>query len=444
MKQAQVSAKSKKALIASLIGSTIEYYDYLLYGTIASLVFNKIFFPNFDPTVGLLLSYASFGIPFICRPLGGVFFSHIGDRVGRKNTLVVTLALMGISTVLIGFLPDYNTIGIWAPILLITLRMIQGIGIGGEWGGALLLAVEYSPEEKKGFAGSVPMMGASLGMLLGTLTVSIMTLLPEDQFLSWGWRVPFVLSILLVWVGLWIRKGLGETPAFEEAKKTGNIAKMPIVETFRKHWKSVLLTIGVKLMDSGPFYFFATFIIAYATQYLGMDKVSVLNAITIGTLCATFVIPITGMLSDRYGRKPLFIIGTVGMMLFAFPYFYLLSFKTFFWLTVATGIAMSFWAMITAVIGTLFSEMFSTNVRYTGITVGYQMGSAVAGGTTPLIAASLISAFQGSWVPVAFYLIGMGVISLVCCLLAKTVGDKESAMDKVAVNPPREKRINSL
>ncbi|MED4784417.1 MFS transporter [Brevibacillus choshinensis] len=415
MKQKQ-AAQTKRALIASLIGSSIEYYDYLLFGTMASLVFNKLFFPTLDSFAGLLLAYASFGIPYLFRPLGGIIFSHIGDKLGRKKTLVVTLALMGSSTVLIGCLPDYERIGIWAPCLLVLLRLIQGIGIGGEWGGALLLAVEYSPKNKKGFGGSIPMMGSAVGMLLGTVTISIMGLLPEQQFLSWGWRVPFLLSVVLVFVGLWIRRGLEETPDFQQIKESGSVSKFPLGETLRHYRKEVLLTIGVKLVESAPFYIFATFVISYATGQLHMDKVSVLNAVTLGTLFSAFVIPFTGMLADRIGRKRIFIVGTSGMILFAFPYFHLLSYQSVYTLTLATVLGMGLWGVITAVMGTLVSDMFDARVRYTGISVGYQVGSALAGGMAPLIATALIHSFHGSWVPVGIFLIVIGAISLISAL----------------------------
>ena len=221
--------KMNRVLLASLIGSSIEWFDYFLYGTVAALVFNQVFFVTEDPSVGLILAYASFALAFFIRPFGGIIFSHIGDRIGRKKTLVLTLTLMGVATFGMGLLPTYQAIGIWAPILLITLRLIQGLGIGGEWGGALLLAVEYAPEEKRGLYGSVPQMGITIGMLLGTIALSIMTLLPEDSFMTWGWRVPFILSALLVVFGLWIRKGIDETPSFKEVQEKGEIPKIPLV-----------------------------------------------------------------------------------------------------------------------------------------------------------------------------------------------------------------------
>lgn len=404
-----------KALVASLIGSSIEWYDYLLYGTVASLVFAKRFFPSSDPASSLLLAYASFSIPFFIRPLGGVFFSHLGDKVGRKVSLVLTLALMGTATVLIGCLPDYEAIGVAAPILLTVLRLVQGLGIGGEWGGALLLAVEHSQKGNRGFFGSVPQMGVTVGMLLGTLALTAVSQLSEAQFLSWGWRIPFVLSAVLVFVGLWIRKGIEETPAFREAKEKGQIAKVPIVETLRHHWRSVLLAVGLKVVETAPFYIFSAFVISYATTYLGYGKTTALNAVTVGALVTTVAIPFMGRLADKVGRKPLYVAGSVGILLFAFPYFWLVSLQSALWLTVATVLGLGlFWAPITAVLGTLYSEIFSTRVRYTGVTLGYQLGAAIAGGTAPLVATALLKEFDNSFVPVAAYVMLTAAISLGC------------------------------
>lgn len=229
--------KFRRVLIASLVGSTIEWFDYFLYGTVAALVFNQLFFVTDDPAFGTLYAFAAFALAFFIRPFGGIIFSHIGDKIGRKRTLIITLSLMGTATFLMGVLPTYEMIGIWAPILLVTLRLIQGIGLGGEWGGALLLAVEYAPKERRGFFGSIPQMGVTLGMLMGTLVLSIMTLLPEGSFMTWGWRVPFILSALLVVFGLWIRKGIDETPSFKKTQEQGEIVKLPIVDTLRYHWR---------------------------------------------------------------------------------------------------------------------------------------------------------------------------------------------------------------
>lgn len=406
-----------RALIASLTGSSIEWFDYFLYGTAAALVFNKLFFPSFEPVVALLLSYLTFSLTFFIRPIGGVVFAHIGDRIGRKKTLVLTLSLMGGATVAIGLLPTYSAIGIAAPILLVTLRVIQGLGIGGEWGGALLLAYEYAPAHRKGLFGSIPQVGVTIGMLLATLAVSLMALLPEEDFLSWGWRVPFLLSAGLVFLGLWIRSGIGETPDFEAAKATGNVAKMPIVETLRNHWREVLIAAGLKVVETAPFYIFSTFVVSYATGNLGYSKVDALHAVMCAAVVASVMIPLMGWLSDKLGRRTVYTLGIVLSAAFIYPYFMLLDTRSVWGITTATVIALGLlWAPITAVLGTLSSEIFSTRVRYTGITLGYQLGAALAGGTAPLIATWLLGKYQGAWQPVAIYLLVTAAISLVAVM----------------------------
>ncbi|WP_249597213.1 MFS transporter [Peribacillus frigoritolerans] len=403
----------RRILIASLVGSSIEWFDYFLYGTVAALVFNQLFFVNEDPTIGLLLSYASFALAFFIRPFGGVIFSHIGDRIGRKKTLVITLSLMGVATFGMGLLPTYQAVGIWAPILLITLRLVQGLGIGGEWGGALLLAVEYAPAEKRGLFGAIPQMGVTIGMLLGTVALSIMTLLPENAFMTWGWRIPFIFSALLVFFGLWIRKGIDETPSFKKVKESGEVPKLPIVETLKNYWREVLIAVGAKVVETAPFYIFSTFVVSYATANLGFSRTATLTAVMIATIITTILIPIMGNLSDKIGRKKLFIGGTIGMALFAFPYFWLLQQKSVLLLIVATVIGLGvIWAPITAVLGTMFSEIFDAKIRYTGITLGYQIGAALAGGTAPLVATALLDRFNNSYVPVALYIIFASVLSL--------------------------------
>jgi MFS family permease len=376
-------------------------------------VFNQLFFVNEDPTIGLLLSYASFALAFFIRPFGGVIFSHIGDRIGRKKTLVLTLSLMGVATFGMGLLPTYQAVGIWAPILLITLRLVQGLGIGGEWGGALLLAVEYAPAEKRGLFGAIPQMGVTIGMLLGTVALSIMTLLPENAFMTWGWRIPFIFSALLVFFGLWIRKGIDETPSFKKVKESGEVPKLPIVETLKNYWREVLIAVGAKVVETAPFYIFSTFVVSYATANLGFSRTATLTAVMIATIITTILIPIMGNLSDKIGRKKLFIGGTIGMALFAFPYFWLLQQKSVLLLIVATVIGLGvIWAPITAVLGTMFSEIFDAKIRYTGITLGYQIGAALAGGTAPLVATALLDRFNNSYVPVAIYIIFASVLSL--------------------------------
>lgn len=426
--------QTNRILIASLVGSSIEWFDYFLYGTMAALVFNQLFFVNEDPTVGLLLAYASFALSFFIRPFGGIIFSHIGDRIGRKKTLVITLTLMGVATFGMGLLPTYEAIGVAAPILLITLRLIQGLGIGGEWGGALLLATEYAPPERRGFFGSIPQMGVTIGMMMGTLALWIMTLLPESSFMTWGWRVPFILSALLVIFGLWIRKGIDETPEFKKVKESGEIPKLPIVETLRYYWREVLITIGAKVVETAPFYIFGTFVVSYATTNLGFTRSSTLAAVMIATVVTTILIPIMGSLSDKVGRKKLYITGTVGMIVYAFPYFWLIHQGSVALLIIATVIGLGIiWAPITAVLGTMFSEIFDAKVRYTGVTLGYQIGAAVAGGTAPLVATALLAKFDNSYVPVAIYIIFTALISLVAIWAVKDRGRQQEYTDKKVV-----------
>lgn len=417
-----VLRKNKKVLIASLTGSAIEWFDYFLYGTAAALVFNKIFFPMVDPVIGLILSYLSFSLTFFIRPIGGVLFAHIGDRIGRKKTLVLTLSLMGGATVMIGLLPTYEMIGLWAPALLILMRIIQGMGIGGEWGGALLLAYEYAPEKRKGFFGSIPQAGVTIGMLMATFIVSLMTLFSEADFLSWGWRIPFLLSSVLVLLGLWIRKDIDETPDFQRVKASGQVAKAPLRDTLKHHWREVLIAAGLKVVETAPFYIFSTFVVSYATSTLTYHKSQALEAVTLGALVATIMIPLMGLLSDKVGRQRMYAISVFVLGLFIVPWFMLLNTGTTWGIVLATVIAFGvLWAPVTAVLGTLCSEIFSANVRYTGITLGYQLGAALAGGTAPLIATGLLAKYDGDWVPVAWYLAVTVTISLIAIFCASRV-----------------------
>ena len=419
---AAVLRKNKKVLIASLTGSSIEWFDYFLYGTAAALVFNKLFFPMVDPVLGLIFSYLSFSLTFFIRPVGGVIFAHIGDRIGRKKTLVLTLSLMGGATVMIGLLPTYEMIGIWAPILLILMRIIQGIGIGGEWGGALLLAYEYAPEKRKGFFGSIPQAGVTIGMLMATFIVSLMTLFSEEAFLSWGWRIPFLLSSVLVMLGLWIRKDIDETPEFKKVKQAGRVAKAPLRDTLKHHWREVLIAAGLKVVETAPFYIFSTFVVSYATATLTYQKSQALEAVTLGALVATIMIPLMGLLSDKVGRQRMYAVSVFILGLFIVPWFMLLNTGTTWGIVLATVIAFGIlWAPVTAVLGTLCSEIFSANVRYTGITLGYQLGAALAGGTAPLIATGLLASYGGDWVPVAWYLAITVAISLLAIFCASRV-----------------------
>lgn len=415
MSIATITKDQKRALVASLFGTAIEWFDFFLYGTAAALVFGKLFFPKADPAVGLMLSYVTFSIPFFIRPFGGIVFAHIGDKLGRRKSLILTLSLMGGATVLIGCLPTYEQWGYYAPMALMTLRAIQGLGIGGEWGGALLMAVENSDKTTKSLFGSVPQMGVPLGMLFGTAALNFVGHYVTDaEFLQWGWRIPFISSAVLVAIGLWLRFRLNETPEFEESKKSGKQVGIPLVATLKYHWREVLLATGLKVVETAPFYILSTFVITYVTNVLALPKATVLTAITWATITCTIMIPLMGLIADRVGRKTMYAGGTVLMMLYAFPYFLLLNTKDPVWISVATVLGLGvIWTPITAVLGTLSAEIFDAEVRYTGVTLGYQAGAALAGGTAPLIATALMLKFSGSYVPVAVYFMITCVISLI-------------------------------
>lgn len=431
------SVTHRRVLIGSLSGSAIEWFDFFLYATAAALIFNEQFFPTDDPFVSLMLSYLSFSLTFFIRPFGGVIFSHIGDRIGRKKTLVITLSLMGGATVAIGLLPNYEQVGILAPILLIALRIVQGLAIGGEWGGALLLAYEYAPRNRRGFFGSVPQTGITIGMLMGTLAFAAVSLLPDASFESWGWRLPFIASILLVFVGLWIRKGLDETPSFRAAQASGDVAKVPVAETVKYHWREVLVAIGAKVVETGPFYIFATFVVSYATGTLSYERHDVLNAVSLGAAVSTVMILVMGRVSDTLGRPLVYRTGVVLTALFAAPFFMLLDIQAPWAVFAAVVLGLGFiWPPVTATLGTLTSEIFSTRVRYTGVTLGYQIGAALAGGTAPLVATWLLQVSGGSWWPIAGLMIFYACVSFTAVLaaprMARREADREAASEALA------------
>jgi metabolite-proton symporter len=416
-----VTGRIRRVLVASLAGSAIEWFDFFLYGSVTAIVFNRLFFPAADPLVSLMLAYLSFALPFFIRPLGGIIFSHIGDRVGRKRTLVLTLSLMGGGTTLIGFLPTYAMIGVAAPCMLVLLRLIQGIGLGGEWGGAVLLAFEYAPPARRGLFGSIPQAGVTIGMLFSTLFIGLASLLPDGQFLAWGWRVPFILSAGLVALGLWIRNGIDETPDFKKLQSEGVVARFPVGELLRNYRREVLTAVLVKFGETGSFYMFAVFLVSYATTNLGYSRPTALTAIAVGALIATFTIPLCGLLSDRIGRRPVFLAGSVGLIMFSAPYFWLLSQRSTVCILIASIIAIGvIWPLVTATLSSLLAEMFQPRVRYSGISFGYQIGGALVGGTAPLVGTLLLALDHGRWRWIACYIASISLISCIAVLQSVT------------------------
>ena len=408
----------RKVIVASLIGTSLEWYDFFIYGTAAALVFNKIFFPSFEPLVGTLLAFATYAVGFIARPLGGLIFGHYGDRIGRKNVLVVTLLLMGIATFLIGLMPTYASIGVWAPILLVALRFLQGLGLGGEWGGAVLMTMESGDPNRRGFNASWPQVGVPLGLLLANGVLSLMGVLTnEPAFLSWGWRVPFLLSGVLVIVGLWIRLTIAESPLFREVEESHAKAGAPILEVLRRYPKQVLLAVGARVGVDVAFYTFVLFITTYVATYLKLPRNYALNAVLIAAAVQVLLIPFFGGLSDRIARRPVYLAGAIGAAVWVFIFFILLDTGQFWLIVLAAVVALILHAAMYGPQAAFISEMFPTKVRYTGASMGYQLAGIIGGALAPIISVALLDRFD-TWVAVSLYAVAMLLITIVCVLLA--------------------------
>jgi len=407
------SASIGRVALASFVGTAIEGYDFFIYGIAAALVFGQLFFPpNEDPLIGTLAAFATFAVGFVARPVGGVVFGHFGDKVGRKPMLVITILTMGLATFLIGLLPTYAQIGIWAPILLVALRLIQGFSAGGEWGGAALMTVEHAPKGRRGYYGSWTTAAAAAGVMLATGVYAAFSGLSDEQFLAWGWRVPFLLSIFLVGVGVFIRFKILETPTFARLKEAGVQARMPIVEALREHPKSVLLTAGMNVGFSTFVYVLFTFMLTYATGQLGVERNVVLIGTVIGGLVQIASVLAFSALTDRIGRRPVMLAGAAFLALYAFPLFWLVDTGNAAVIVLAMSIGFFGSAAIFGPMAAFFSETFSTRVRYTGASLGYQTGAVLGGGLSPFIATALLVWSDGASWSVSVYLVLGAMVSL--------------------------------
>lgn len=419
------AATMRRIVWSSVIGTAVEWYDFLIYGAATALVFNKVFFAAGDPALATIAAFGTYAIGFLARPLGAAIFGHFGDRVGRKQMLAITIILMGLGTFLIGLLPTYAQIGIAAPLLLVILRFIQGIGLGGEWGGAVLMVVENCPTHKRGFLGSMVQVGNPVGNLAAIGMFALVSQLPEAEFLSWGWRIPFLISILLVGVGLYIRLNMEETPAFRALKAKNEVVKVPIVEIFKHHRRPFFTAVGLKISEIAYASIAGVFIMSYATTKLGLSRSLVLNGVFAASFVALFSIPLFGWLSDKVGRKTMFYASCAFSALFAFPMFWLLETRdpTIVILTIVAAI--SFGQMVMFGIGApWYSELFTAKLRYSGASLGFQVGAALSGGLSPLIAASLMAWAGATW-PVSVFLIVCAMITATATWIAPETANKE-------------------
>jgi len=407
------SAQLRRAIVASTVGTVIEAYDFLLYVIVAPLVFAKLFFPASDPLVGTLQAFGIYAVGFVARPIGAAFFGHYGDRIGRKATLIATLLLTGLSTFAVGFVPSYETIGIWGAIILTAVRFIQGVGLGGEWGGATLMAMEWAKTNAhRGFITSWPQWGGPAGLFVANIMVLLFSAISGDQFLTWGWRVPFWVSIVMVGIGLYIRLGILETPVFQRILDMQQTASAPVLEVLRRQPKEIILTALCRMAEQAPFYVFAAFIFTYGTTVLHSSRDLLLTALMVATGLSVVTIPLAGYISDRIGRKRMYLIGAVTMGLFGFVYFALLN--TMIPAVIFLAIVVSFIPhdLMYGPQGALIAECFRPRLRYSGASLGYHLSSVIAGGPAPLIATALLAS-TGSGYSVAIYIFFCAIVSVI-------------------------------
>ena len=409
-------ASTSKVVAASTIGTVIEWYDFFVNASAAALVFGPLFFPASNPTVSTLAALSVYALGYVARPLGGIVFGHFGDRVGRKSMLVLSMLLMGFGTFLVGLLPTYQQIGILAPILLIVLRLLQAMGLGGEWGGAVLLVSELAPAERRGLFGSFVQVGNPIGRLTATAVFALATRLPESDFLSWGWRIPFLASALLIIVGLIIRFQIDETPEFQKLRQNKKTVKMPVVEALTKYRRETVIAVGLKITEVAWVGILTVFALTYLTQQLGMERSVVLAAITLAGLIEVLVMPLAGWLSDVIGRRAIYLAGTVSGILLAFPIFWLFETRdaTIVTWAIVVGICLC-QGVVFALHASFMPELFGTDARYSGVSLGFQLGAAIGGGLTPVIAAGVVARTGTTW-PVSLILVALGIVTVIAVL----------------------------
>jgi len=402
---------------ASTFGTIIEWYDFFVYGTAAALVFGRLFFPASDPTVSTLAGLSVYAVGYVARPFGGIIFGHFGDQLGRRSMLVISMLLMGFGTFLVGVLPTYEQIGIWAPVVLVALRLVQAVGLGGEWGGAVLLVFESAPTQWRGLFGSFVQIGNPIGRLVATGAFAFVARLPEGDFLSWGWRIPFLISALLIAVGLLIRFQIDETPEFQSLRESKKIVKTPILEVLSKYRRETIIAVGLKITEVAWVGILTVFAVTYLTQQLRVPRSVVLDAVTLATLVELFVMPLAGWLSDLIGRRAVYLVGTLFGILLAFPIFWLFETKNVAIVTstIVAGICLC-QATVFALHASFMPELFGTGVRYSGISLGFQIGAAIGGGLTPVVAAAVIAWSGGSTWPISLMLVALGVATFLAIL----------------------------
>jgi MFS family permease len=427
----QHRSQLRRAVIASTVGTTIEWYDFLLYGQMAAIVFAKLYFPASDPLTGTLQAFAVFAVGFLARPVGAAIFGHYGDRIGRKAALIATLLLTGLSTFLVGCVPTYEQIGIWGPVLMVILRFIQGIGVGGEWGGSVLLSMEWARTSKNhGLIAAWPQFGGPAGFFLANLAILAFSQMSGDQFLSWGWRVPFWLSIVMVGIGLWIRLGILETPIFQQVIAEERVARAPVAEVLKRQPKEVILTALVRMGQMAPIFVYIAFVFPYGMQVVHLSRDFILVVLLIGSFMSFFTIPLSGYLSDRLGRKQVYIFGAAATGLFAFAYYALFNTGVPGLVILASLLAFFFHDLMWGPLAALTAEVFTPRLRYSGASIGFQLAAVFAGGPAPLIATALLAA-TGSGYVIALYIFGCAIVSVVTTAALPSAKDRDFARDHI-------------